>query len=318
MAVVVPTPVEVPLYVVRRFRQDFFKVSRREFFPSPQRFVAKEDFKSYDNKLAASLSRAKSTILEYALCNDWEYFFTFTLDGEKWERYSIGEVLPQMMQWLANLRKTKYPRLRYLLVPELHRDGAWHFHGLICGIPISPLPPNAPIDLLEGGYWDWVDYRLKFGWCSLAPVRDPIRVSFYVTKYITKKLCGLADMKGFHTYYHSYGLARSRPVGCVYHTEIELNKYCTFGGEFYSFGFFHEHIENVVDLCDEVDDMYSVYVDSDLSTGEDFGMVVCFEPDSGDQLSFAQYLSECLRSEPVAPQGIQDPFPAIPAPGGVS
>ena len=37
----------------------------------------------YENKLVQSLSRGRRIVLELALCNDWAYFCTFTLDKEK-------------------------------------------------------------------------------------------------------------------------------------------------------------------------------------------------------------------------------------------
>lgn len=255
-----PCPKEMPLYTIKRCGEDFFRVTKRLFESPSQRLVSRSDFHEYDTKLDNALCRARAAVREYALCNDWEYFFTFTLDS-RWSRYCLSDVIGQLLQWLQNLSKRKYSRLRYLLVPEQHKDGAWHFHGLISGIPAAPLPLWAPAHLRDDGYLDWADYRLKFGWATLSAVQSSVAVSFYVTKYLTKSGSDLAVFKGIHTYYHSRGLSRALPVGYIYRGVRLLDECCRHGGSFYSCGYFYAHIENVVSICDEVSEFYFAYLD---------------------------------------------------------
>ena len=35
-------------------------------------------------------------------------------------------------KWINNCKNRKARELLYLLVPEQHKDGAWHIHGLLC------------------------------------------------------------------------------------------------------------------------------------------------------------------------------------------
>ena len=80
---------------------------------------------------AADLDRARrraaARVRDIALCNDFAYFVTLTLDARQIERYDIKPVLAKMRVWLDNRVRRK--DLKYVLVPEHHKDGAIHFHG---------------------------------------------------------------------------------------------------------------------------------------------------------------------------------------------
>ena len=75
-----------------------------------------------------NLKRAKDKIFEISSANKWEYMITLTLDKEKIDRYDKAQVLKLVSKWLDN--KVQRRGLKYLIVPELHEDGAIHFHGL--------------------------------------------------------------------------------------------------------------------------------------------------------------------------------------------
>lgn len=78
--------------------------------------------------LLRSVRRAKKVVKDLARSNDWTYFVTLTLDPDKVNRYDPVEVLKHLRHWLGNNVRRK--GLRYVLVPEHHKDGAIHFHGL--------------------------------------------------------------------------------------------------------------------------------------------------------------------------------------------
>lgn len=75
-----------------------------------------------------SVRRARKAVKDLARSNDWAYFVTLTLDPEKVNRYDPEEVLRHLRHWLGNNVRRK--GLAYVLVPEHHKDGAIHFHGL--------------------------------------------------------------------------------------------------------------------------------------------------------------------------------------------
>lgn len=74
-----------------------------------------------------SARRARAKLRRLALTNDFQWFVTLTLDKSKVDRYDPKAIMKVMNRWLDNMVRRK--GLRYILVPELHKDGAFHFHG---------------------------------------------------------------------------------------------------------------------------------------------------------------------------------------------
>lgn len=157
-----------------------------------------------DKKLENNISRARTRIFEYAICNDFEYFVTLTLDGSKLDRYDLGEYIKKLGQFIRDYRKKHNSDIQYLLIPEKHTDGAWHMHGLLKGIPKEHLTIN------KYGYKDWEEYSKRFGYISIDDIRSQIAVSKYITKYISKSIDngGGVTQKESKLYYCSRGLKR--------------------------------------------------------------------------------------------------------------
>lgn len=80
-----------------------------------------------EEDLERARRRARSNVRRLALANEFRWFVTLTLDPKKIDRYDVDLIVKRMSQWCSNQVKRK--GLRYILVPELHRDGAVHFHG---------------------------------------------------------------------------------------------------------------------------------------------------------------------------------------------
>ena len=74
------------------------------------------------------MRRARVKVRDYCLSTDMKYFCTFTLDQEKIDRYDIKEITRKLNRWRSNQVERK--GIAYVLVPELHQDGAIHFHEL--------------------------------------------------------------------------------------------------------------------------------------------------------------------------------------------
>lgn len=158
----------------------------------------------HDSKLANSIARARTRVFEIAICNDFDYFITLTIDKEKLDRYDLREYIKKLGQFIRNYRRDYGCDIQYLLIPEKHVDGAWHVHGLIKGIPADQLKKN------EYGYLDWEDYKKRFGYCSIDKIKNQEAVSKYITKYIRKSFDtdrGVTD-KESKLYYCSRGLRR--------------------------------------------------------------------------------------------------------------
>ena len=142
-----------------------------------------------------SRRRSKQIIYQIARANEWNYFCTFTFAKN---RYDYAACKKRLQYFLNNFSKRK-AHLEYLIVPEPHEDGAWHFHGLM----IAELSDY----LVKGwhpGCYQLPDY--SHGINEFEPVKDAQRVSMYITKYISKELQDA--LPGNRRYFHSKGLKR--------------------------------------------------------------------------------------------------------------
>ena len=227
------------------------KTKERYFF-TPYKKSA-DEFK-YDERLSQSISRTRRVILELALCNDWKWFATFTVAADKEDRYSLEKFYKHFKEnWLRYQREKTGKNIPFLIVPEKHKDGAWHLHGFFSSDIDDQLVsfyeldqagfryPNGkrlPLGLIRGGYFDWPAYRKRFGFCSFDTIKSKIHCSFYITKYITKALASMPELQGKQLYRCSEGLQRAVLYGRVYGNTPELDAVITRDYEFCSTGWY--------------------------------------------------------------------------------
>lgn len=216
----------------------------------------------HDTRLRQSLSRSRSAVRDYILANDWEFFVTLTVRKEVVNRYSLPDVLSLIRPFLHELGRDK--RFRYCIVPERHKDGAWHFHGVMSGIEVTELPPWAPKDARDAGFLQWPLWANKLGFTTVGHIKDKIGVGFYVSKYITKDLCSEAVNAGQHTYFHSRGLNKSQVVGWSFAPMPILDRCLSSHYEYCSVGYFKSEYETVCAFLEELNMVRDYYlVDSD-------------------------------------------------------
>ena len=155
--------------------------------------------------------RARKQLYELCACNDLDLFFTLTLNKELIDRYDYKTVVRKFGQWADNRVRRK--GLRYVAVPELHKDGALHFHGL-CNSASCRLVDSGKTDKNSGQtVYNIADWR--FGFTTAIHVygaRDA--AAHYVAKYVTKQQCG--GTIGGRYYLHGGDLQRAR---CRYYHE---------------------------------------------------------------------------------------------------
>lgn len=178
------------------YKLTYFKISggsSRGFLADPQ---------SEQEKELCNLARARSSIRELALCNPWEYFVTLTLNPDKQDRFSLDGFVRDLGVWIGNYNKKFRTHLKYLLVPEQHKNGAWHMHGLLHDVSPQSVERNIH------GYLDMPYYANRFGFISLDPIRDQNKCSSYITKYVTKDM-GNGVKVSKHLFYHSRGLEKA-------------------------------------------------------------------------------------------------------------
>lgn len=196
----------------------------------------------HDSKLEKNIQRAKNNIFEYAYCNPWDWFFTGTLDPQKYDRTNLDKFHKDLTQWLRDYGKQHNVQIKFLLVPEQHSDGiSWHIHGFLRGLPkehlkqfvIGDVMGKALAEKVKKGdvVYNWLPYAKKFGFCDLEPIRNPEAVSKYMTKYINKNLASSVKDLNAHLYYHSRGLKKAevikKGVMATPITPTYENEYCS-------------------------------------------------------------------------------------------
>lgn len=159
-----------------------------------------------------SNSRIKSKIKEYALCNDFEYFFTQTLNSN-YDRYDLEE-FKKLIQKKFKAYRRKNENFKYLIIYEKHKDGAYHLHGLVRGLGDDKyINSNGYISL---------KFFEELGFNSLSKIKDNVKVAHYITKYISKEA---QKTSSGYTYFHSKDLKKSTKTTLnfkEYENELEL------------------------------------------------------------------------------------------------
>lgn len=181
--------------------------------------------------------RACAALADYARCNAFTHFCTLTLSPETCNRYDIDEIIKLARGWLSNRVQRK--GLIYLLVPELHKDGAIHFHGLINSAAVTlrdsgtisfnggkPRRPRSLRErekwLAEGGHVVYNIYDWPYGFSTAIELYGERRAAIsYVCKYIGKS----GSKIGGRWYYSGGALARPEKEFCdVDFDEISQNQ----------------------------------------------------------------------------------------------
>lgn len=273
-------------YNIYRYTDEIYKVIRFRSTAVPTGKRDQSNFQHYQDKLDASLCRAKRVVLELALCNHWDYFCTFTISSGKHDRHNLIAWRDSFTQWIRDQRKKGY-QIDYVLVPERHADGAWHAHGLFStDVPLVSFSEErrqglkVPDNLVDLGFFDWPAYREKFGWCSFGFIKNPVAAAFYIVKYLTKDQSRLVTDVGMHLYYCTQGLQRAE-------LHSEIFGLCGYLDQFleHHYDFCDVGMTKVKDGCDwsfalEYSSVEPLFVDSSASDEADF------VTDLFDQISF--------------------------------
>lgn len=160
------------------------------------------------SNLERSLRRTKRTVKQYAKYNDFELWVTLTL---KADRHNDSKSLDGLHKWLR-AQKRHHGVFRYILVPERHKDGALHFHGLFGeykGQLKRALNNNrgsryfgTPLIQNKREVYNLAEYDLGFS--KVEYIESPEKISTYITKYITKDIPQIGKYK--KRYWASNGL----------------------------------------------------------------------------------------------------------------
>lgn len=89
--------------------------------------------------------------------------------------------------------------MKYLVVPELHKDGAYHFHGLFANVNDLTFVDSGKRDAENRIIYNVGEYRL--GFVTATQVDSLEHACSYISKYTTKDLCTVTYNK--KRYWHS-------------------------------------------------------------------------------------------------------------------
>ena len=173
------------------------------------------------NNIARSKRRSKSKVFNMAILNDWDYFVTLTFDKEKvGDRYDLEKLRKKTLEYFKN--QSKKHGIKYLLVPELHEDGALHWHGLIrdCNNKMNLVSADIK-SKSDRNVYNIVSWSDNKGYNTAVKIDIDLesrsKVSSYISKYITKM-----EEKLFKSYYYcSQGLVNEPEV--KYDKEIPID-----------------------------------------------------------------------------------------------
>lgn len=145
-----------------------------------------------------NLWKIRTKIKDYALSNEFDYFWTLTFDSD---RYNYAVAFEKMGKWLERMRK-KYGKFDYIMIPELHKDGAIHFHGVTGGL--NAVIRDSGVKHKGVKVYNCTDW--EHGFTTLTKIRSREKTASYVTKYVTKEMQNSIVGKGKKKYWCSRGL----------------------------------------------------------------------------------------------------------------
>lgn len=169
---------------------------------------SEEDFQREKQR---ELWKIKTKIKDYVLCNDFDQFWTLTFNSDRYD-YSIA--FEKMSKWLRKMRD-KYGRFNYIVIPELHKDGAIHFHavfGNFKGKLINSGKKHKNVTVWNSADWE-------YGFTTITRMRNKERCASYVTKYFTKDMQNSIVGKNKKKYWLSRDL--KKPV--VSYSSLDLS-----------------------------------------------------------------------------------------------
>ena len=169
--------------------------------------LANEELTSEKDNLQKSINRTKTKISDYVLCNNFTHFATFTFDPNNPKvkgnenRKNFNNMSDLLKNWLnteqINHQRKHGSKFKYLIVPERHKNGAWHFHALledykneVRDFYSSKNPYITVNEIKTAKRYKGRNYLVRYnlGRSEVAPIRDKTKMSSYIKKYITKEL----------------------------------------------------------------------------------------------------------------------------------
>lgn len=172
--------------------------------PQPLLFTRDKKENTVSRKEIDNQKRARQEVYDICRSNSFFWFVTLTFD-DSIDSYDYKQCVEQLKRFTKYLGKLG---CKYIFVPEQHKSGRYHFHGLLSSTSSKGgfrlrQAYNSKTGRPIKGVWNIASYKFGFSTCSV--IRYPDRVSSYICKYLTKDL---VVPKGHKRYWCSSGLNR--------------------------------------------------------------------------------------------------------------
>lgn len=142
-----------------------------------------------ERSLKSSMNRTINRVYHLSRSNVWDWFFTLTFSPEKVDSFDYECCVKALKSWIDTIRRSS-PDIKYILVPERHKSGRFHFHGLFANCD--------NLSFVESGHFTndgqpiFNVGKYKLGFSTATAVKDNEKVTKYISKYITKDLICVA------------------------------------------------------------------------------------------------------------------------------
>jgi hypothetical protein cdivTM_00575 len=178
-------------------------------FQDKSYFLKNEENNEENDYLQKSINRTKTKISDYILCNNFTHFITFTFDPKNSKvkteenRHDLLKMSKLLMTWINSEQINHFrrhgQRFKYLIVPERHKNNAWHFHAVFEDykneiedfyssknkyLTVDEIRSKNKKPKNQRGFLP----RYTLGRSEIAPIKDKTKMSNYIKKYITKDL----------------------------------------------------------------------------------------------------------------------------------
>lgn len=173
-----------------------------------------------ERALEVSVKRSKQQLIGICRANLWDYFVTFTFNRRLVDSSNYEEVCLKAGKWLNNLKMRSCPDMKYVLVPELHKDGEhYHLHGLISDCDNLQFRVSGKVDKKGKIIYNLPSW--KYGWNTATEVEHSGKVANYISKYITKDTDGL--LHGKRRYWCSHNTIRPNDCCVEYFVDNHMD-----------------------------------------------------------------------------------------------
>lgn len=175
-----------------------------------------------EDKFRNNVWRAKKSVYELVMNNEWEWFATLTINAQKYARTDLEVIKKDFTNWLRNTAVKLGCNLKRVIVPEQHNKGGWHFHFVLTGLPQSELQEitlsqklnkKTRAKLLAGfKLFSWPACEEKFGYCQLERIGSKDSDKKAVANYMRNAIDSRDSKHGKHLYFASQKLERAKRI----------------------------------------------------------------------------------------------------------